>query len=141
MEKIVVLKFTSGEEVVATFVEENDYEISVMFPMLVKYMPRQMEGRIVEAITLAPYSHFSGDDMYTFGKHHLVFTNEMNPNYHKVYALAVEDFIAASNPPSDIESIDQLKDTVNKLKEIFGKDFDQPDYDEFYDDPPSKSIH
>lgn len=141
MDRIIVLKLISGEEIVATFIEESEYEVSVMFPMMVKYMPKITEGRVVEAITLAPYSHFASDDIFTFVKSHIMFCKELNNNYYNVYALAVEDFIQAYNPPSDPQTVEELKETVDKLKEIFGENFDQKEYDEWYDEPPTKAIH
>ena len=39
-EKYVVLKMITGEEVVAQLINENDYDIYVMFPMIVKQIGR-----------------------------------------------------------------------------------------------------
>ena len=36
LEKYVVIKLTSSEEVLGTLVKEDDYEVKIQFPMLVK---------------------------------------------------------------------------------------------------------
>ena len=142
MDRQIVIKLLSGEELVCTFIQETDYEISVIFPMLVKHMPKMAEGRILEAISLAPYSHFVADDEFTFFKSHIIYCKELHPKHIQIYNTAIEDQISI-NAEEETSSVDDFKKAVDELKSIFGNKIDDSefDYDEMYDEPPSKLIH
>lgn len=142
MDRQIVIKLLSGEELVCSFLQETDYEISVIFPMLVKHMPKMSEGRILEAITLVPYSHFTADDEFTFFKSHIIYCKELNPKHLTIYNMAIEEQISV-NTEEEPSSVDDLKKAVDELKKIFGNKIDDSEfeYDEMYDEPESKLIH
>ena len=134
MDRQIVIKLLSGEEIVCTLIQETDYEISVIYPMLVKHIPKLVEGRLMESIALAPYTYFASDDEFTFNKSHIIFCKDLNPKHIDSYNIAVDDFVALE---SDNLSVDDLKESIDKLKNIFNEE----SYDEIYDEPPTKALH
>jgi hypothetical protein len=143
MEKHLTIKLVSSEEIICQFVKEDDYEITIMFPMLVKHIPRTVEGHLVETISLAPYTYFAADDEFTFGKHQILFIKELNPIQLDNYNQAIDDFINSpevSQP--DLQTADDLKKITDKLAKIFGKTEDEYlDEEVFFINDQSKSIH
>ena len=140
-----VLKLINGEELLCTFAGEDDTHILVLFPMLVKAIPKLKEGRVVEAISLAPYTHFAADDEYTFAKSHVVFIKNLSERYYDTYKVAVEDFLTGIDPTGPTTA-DELKDALNQLGNIFGEqvsyeDIQDEDTDSIFIDDNNKSIH
>lgn len=118
-DRYVVVKLTSAEEIVAHLIHEDDYDIRVLFPMLVKKVPRVMNnGQIGESITLAPYTYFSADDEYTFQRNQIIFLKDLDPQYEKEYNQAIDDFVNVHTPnpePYDPEEIAKLTEKLNNL--------------------------
>lgn len=118
-EQYVDLKLISGEEVVGEIVEESDFEIKIMFPMLVKYIPRVQQGRMMESITLAPYTYFADSDIFTFGKNHIIYQMNLNPSHLDSYKLAVDDFVGRLSEEETVANTEELKQTLDKLSTLF----------------------
>ena len=118
LDKYVVIKLTSGEEILGTLVKEDDYEVKIQFPMVVKHVSRLINGYPAESLVLGAYSHFCADDEFTFSKHHVVILKDMNPNYVDDYHKSVDDFLGHTNaaPPYNPEELQQITD---KLKNLF----------------------
>lgn len=130
-DKHLVLKLLSAEEIVATLIEENDYEVKVLFPMLVKYIPKFVEGRVLESITLAPYTYFAADDAFTFSKNQIIFIKELDPKMVNSYNVAVDDFINygtdANSESGAPQNTAELQETIDKLKNLFRKHIEDED--------------
>jgi hypothetical protein len=143
MDNYIVIKLTSGEEIVANLIQEDEYSVKVLFPMLVKYIPRMVQGRLAETITLAPFTYFASDDEFTFVKHYIIFQKQMNPKYLDAYNQAVDDFIAepqiAGAP--DPQRAEDIKALAEKLQNIFGKEDEFDDVDPILINTDSNTIH
>ena len=140
-----VLKLINGEELLCTFAGEDDTHILVLFPMLVKAIPKLKEGRVVESISLAPYTHFAADDEYTFAKSHVVFIKNLSERYIDTYKVAVEDFLTGLDPTGPTTA-EELKEALNQMASIFGdqvsyEDNQTEDTDSIFIDDNNKSIH
>jgi hypothetical protein len=123
-DKYIVMKLATGEEVVCHMIHEDDYEIKVLFPMIVKHVQRIGPlGRAFEQIMLSPYTYFAADDEYIFHKHQIVFIKDLDPKYETEYNRAIDDFIGmnteAPPPPYNPEEIQQL---TEKLQNMFRRD-------------------
>jgi hypothetical protein len=129
LDRYVVIKLISGEEVLGTLVKEDDHELRIQFPMLVKHISRLMGGYPVESIVLGAYSHFCADDEFTFSKHHIVILKDMDPRYVDEYHRSVDDFIGASTPSPEAYDPNELQQLTDKLKNMFRDNIDE-DYPE-----------
>ena len=131
LDRYVVIKLTSGEELLGTLVKEDDYELKVQFPMVVKHVSRLMGGYPVESIVLGTYSHFCADDEFTFNKQHVVILKDMDPRYVDEYHRSVDDFIGANTPSPEAYNPNELQELSDKLKNMFRDKIDEEeDYPE-----------
>lgn len=126
MDKFVVLKLLSSEEIVCIMLDENEHEVKTMFPMLVKTFPRlSPTGRMAESITLAPYSYFANDDYFSFSKNQIVFMKELAPVHINAYQLAIDDFVNQIEAPKDPKEPELTVDEINQLSKQLGEMFKQ----------------
>jgi hypothetical protein len=128
MDKHIVVKLISGEELVCTYLEEDDYQLTVLFPMIVKHIPRQYEGRLMESISLAPYTYFVSDDEFTFQKNQIIFIKEMNPTHLESYNTAIDDFVGTANAAP--ATVDELKQLTDKLSNMFKDKVKDEEFDD-----------
>ena len=142
LDKYVVIKLTSGEEVLGTLVKEDDYEIKIQFPMIVKHISRIMAGYPTESIVLGAYSHFCADDEFTFSRHHIIVLKDMDPRYVDEYHRSVDDFIGANTPSPKAYNPDELQELANKLQNMFRDNLETVDeLPESFQIEGTKTIH
>jgi hypothetical protein len=141
LDRYVVMKLISGEEVLGTLVKEDDYELKIQFPMVVKHLTRVMGGYPTESIVLGAYSHFCADDEFTFHKQHVVVLKDMNPRYIDEYHRSVDDFLGHVTPPEPYNP-EELKQLTEKLQNMFRDRIDgDEDLPESIHIDGSKTIH
>lgn len=136
-DRYITMKLVSGEEIVSHLVHEDDYEIRVLFPMIVKLVPRMTSVGPVEQLVLAPYTYMSADDEFTFNKHQIIVLKDLDPNREDDYNRAIDDFIettSAMKKPHDPEEVKKLTD---KLQKMFG---DYLSSDEDLEELPSITV-
>lgn len=137
LDRYVVLKLITGEEILGTLVKEDDYELKIQFPMLVKTIQRNMGGYPVESLVLGTYSHFCADDEFTFHKQHIVVLKDMDPRYVDEYHKSVDDFIGASNPAPPAYNPQEMQELAQKLQNMFR---DKLEEEEIYPETISLNI-
>lgn len=124
LDRYVVIKLITGQELIAQLVKEDDYDIKVQFPMMVKHISRNLNGFPVETLVLGTYSHFCSDDEFSFNKQHIIVLKDLDPRYIEEYHRAVDDFLGqikdgpAYNP-------NEMEELSKKLKEMFKDKFDE----------------
>lgn len=128
MDKHIVVKLISGDELVCTYLSEDDYQVNVLFPMVVKHIPRQFEGRLMESISLAPYTYFASDDEFSFQKNQIIFIKEMNPTHLESYNAAIEDFVGTAN--ASPVNVEELKELTDKLSNMFKDNVKSEEFDD-----------
>jgi len=138
LDRYVVIKLISGEELIGTLVKEDDYDIKIQFPMMVKKVNRLLGDMPVESIVLGTYSHFCADDEFTFNKQHIIVLKEMDPRYIEEYHRSVDDFIGASSPEPETYNPNEVQQLTDKLKSMFR---DQLSEDEEYPETLSLNIN
>jgi hypothetical protein len=119
LDRYVVIKLISGEEIIGTLVKEDDYDIKLQFPMMVKKVNRLLGDIPVESIVLGTYSHFCADDEFTFNKQHIIILKDMDPRYIDEYHRSVDDFIGASSPEPEAYNPNEVQQLTDKLKSMF----------------------
>jgi hypothetical protein len=141
-DRYIVVKLVSGEEVIAHLIGEDDYEIRVLFPMIVRHTPRMTPHGPGESISMSPYTYFSAEDEYTFHKNQIIFLKDLDAKYEDEYNRAIDDFVGSHSPaPYNPE---EMKELAEKLQTMFK---DRIQTEEEIDDLPlihidiSKTIH
>lgn len=88
--------------------------------MLVKHLPRVVNGVPVDSLMLGPLTHFAGDDEFTFSKQQLIFYKEMDARYISEYHRAVDDFCQAQSEMGPTpQSMQELEKITQNLKKMF----------------------
>jgi len=134
-ELYVVLKLTSGEQVMAVLKEEDERFVLLDNPMCIKMIPVIEAGK--EHVTAHPLCHFSDDHTYIISKRNILFVKKMShvfiPHYLKIVEQHQEhDFFQANEekraeqldweddftPETALSAIKQLKEVIQDEEEI-----------------------
>jgi hypothetical protein len=111
-ELYVVLKLTSGEQVMAVLKEEDERFVMLDNPMCIRMTPVFDAGK--EHVTAQPLCHFSDDHIYIINKRDILFVKKMShvfiPHYLKIVEQHQEhDFFQSKEReelmPDDIEEV------------------------------------
>jgi hypothetical protein len=116
--RYVVMKLVSGEEILGHLTSEDDYDIRVLFPMIVKHVNRNIQGRLMESIVLGPWTHFSAEDEFTFNKQHLIFLKDLDERYIDEYNRSVDESLG-NIPDPEPYNPEELKQLTDKLSNLF----------------------
>lgn len=118
-----VLKLVSGEEVIGGVVDETDYNITLMLPMILRHLPKisPMNGMPVESLFFSPFSQMSQDDTFVIDKSQTFFIKEMDPVYIDQYEEAIDKFLGSLEGPEPTGT-DELKALVDKINDLHGSD-------------------
>ena len=145
-----VLKLISGEEVIGGVIEETDYNITLMLPMVLRHLPKisPMNGMPVESLFFSPMCQMAGDDTFVINKDQTFFIKEMDPVYIPQYEDAIDKFLGDLEGP-DPQSGDELQKLVDKINDLTGSDLetkvtidDELDYlDNMSNDDKDKILH
>ena len=123
LDKYVVIKLVSGEEILTQLITEDDYEVRCMFPMVVKHVPRSIHGQVMDSIVLGAWTHFSASDEYTFTKQHVLFIQDMDPRFIDEYHKSVDDFLGhATTLPQEAYNPNEMKELAEKLQNMFRRE-------------------
>ena len=119
-----VLKLISGEEVIGGVVEETDYNITLMLPMVLRHLPKisPMNGMPVESLFFSPMCQMAEDDTFVIDKSQTFFIKEMDPVYISQYEDAIDKFLGTI--PSDPQTGDEVKQLVDKINDMMGSDLE-----------------
>jgi hypothetical protein len=128
----VVLRLTTGEQVMAVLKEEDDKYILLDNPMCIRMIPVMNANR--EHVVAHPLCHFTDDDTYAISKRNVLFVKKMHHMFIPHYLRIVEqhhqeDFFQ----PRDEKRAEDLvweddftpetaKKAVEVLKDIFGEE-------------------
>ncbi len=114
-EVFVVVKFTSGEQVLSALQEEDEIYVELLHPMVVKTTPNFATGR--EHVTATPLCQFSRDDSYLIEKKNVMFIKAMHSAFVPHYMRIVEEHndVSLAQEPDD-----ETKKKIQQLVEVFG---------------------
>ena len=119
-----VLKLISGEEVIGGVVDETEYNITLMLPMVLRHLPKisPMNGMPVESLFFSPFSQMSEDDTFVIDKSQTFFIKEMDPVYVPQYEDAIDKFLGGLE--TSPQPTDEVKQLVDKINDMMGSDLD-----------------
>ena len=119
-----VLKLISGEEVIGAVIEESEYNITLMLPMVLRNLPKisPLNGMPVESLFFSPMCQMSADDTFVIDKAQTFFIKEMDPVYIPQYEDAIDKFLGTVS--SGPESPDEVQKLVDKINEMVGSDLE-----------------
>lgn len=119
-----VLKLISGEEVIGGVIDETDYNITLMLPMVLRHLPKisPTNGMPVESLFFSPMCQMAEDDTFVIDKAQTFFIKEMDPVYIPQYEDAIDKFLDTVS--SDPDSPDEVQQLVDKINDMMGSDLE-----------------
>jgi hypothetical protein len=85
-ESYIVLKLSTGEQLMGILEQEDATHIQILDPMLIRTIPIVNEGR--EHVTAHPYCQFTGDNVFDIEKRNVIFIKPllatMIPHYLRI---------------------------------------------------------
>lgn len=87
----VFVKLTTGEQVLATLVSEDENYIEVLCPMLVKSIPFMLNDKTHERIISSPFCQYTDDKIFTLPKTSVMFLKKMSDMFVPHYKNFVEE--------------------------------------------------
>ena len=121
-EVFVVIKLTTGEQIMSALNAEDDIFVELLHPMTIRTIPNVQAGR--EHITCAPFCVFSNDNTYVLDKKNVMFIKPLNDIFISHYMRVVEDhqkgieFQPKSSSELGMEDMEHLKGIADVMSAI-----------------------
>jgi hypothetical protein len=77
-EHYVIVKFTSGEQVMAVLVEETLDDVTIVYPMQIRLTPILDADGAREHVTATPWNKFADDPQVTINKRNVLFIKNLH---------------------------------------------------------------
>lgn len=116
----VVLKLSTGEQILAVKREESTGTITIEYPMLIKtYAFQNGPDEMGEHVTATPYCKFSEDKLFTFRKENIIFEKKLHQYAIPYYVKMVNEFENTIEVKDDRpETVEELSERVDNLMEF-----------------------
>jgi hypothetical protein len=106
----VIVKLTSGEQLMAVLMEEDDTYVELLSPMTIKTIPLLHEQK--EHVTAHPFCQFSDDNVFTIDKKNVLFIKQMHhvfvPHYQRIVAEYEETTLVTRNEDGSVKRAEDL---------------------------------
>ena len=125
----VIVKLTSGEQMMAVLVNEDDEYIEIEYPMVMRSIPVLSEGK--EHVTAHPFCQFSDDRNFTLHKSNIMFVKRLHHVFIPHYQRIVNEHEKTTFAPQDQSnlewddsemSIEEAKRRIEMIRSIAGMD-------------------
>lgn len=123
-EVFVVIKLTTGEQLMTALNAEDDVFIELAHPMVVRTIPNLETGR--EHITCAPFCVFSNDSTFVLDKKNVMFIKPLNETFITHYMRVVEEHEKGVEflPREERMTPQEARKRIAMLANIFGEELD-----------------
>lgn len=124
----VIVKFNSGEQVMAVLNDDTPQYIELLYPMTIKMLPYVIEGKAHEKITASPFCQFSDDKYYQIPKSSVMFVKKLHeslvPHFLNLLDETNVEFVPANKEEPerkllwDDEDVDEYLTSDDDLKNL-----------------------
>ena len=87
----VCVKLTSGENILAMLVSEDENYVEVMYPMSIKSIPIMINNRTLERLVSSPFCQFTEDKIFTLPKTSVMFIKILSDTFASHYSNLVDE--------------------------------------------------
>ncbi len=123
-EVFVVVRLTTGEQMMCALEQEDDVYIELLHPMVVRTIPNIHTGR--EHITAAPFCVFSNDKTYVIDKKNVVFIKPLSEMFIPHYMRIVKEHEEVEfSPREERISPEEARKRISMLANIFGDQLEE----------------
>ena len=127
----VVVKLTSGEQMMAILVNEDEEYVEIEYPMVMRTIPIFSEGK--EQVTAHPFCQFSDDRNFTLHKSNIMFVKRLHhvfiPHYQRIVREHEDTtFAPQKQDESSLEwddeemTVEEARRRIEMLRSIAGMD-------------------
>lgn len=138
----VIIKMTTGEQVMACLEEDAPDYIEVSYPMVVNMHQIADAGKIHEHVTAKPFCQFSADKVYRLPKSSVMFYKELHemliPHYTRIVNAYEDTVLVKTKPQKELDwdepehmTVDEIRKRIDMLEEIFGKEPEKEEEEPF----------
>jgi len=124
LSEYIVLKLCTGEQLLATSLNETLYGVTVLDPIQVKLIPMYDEGEYVEQAISNNYCQFTQERRFTFNWKDVIYRKELDPimvKYYKKLVLAFGEESKARTAYYKEEPKEETKDDLDKMLDQVSK--------------------
>lgn len=87
----VLIKLTTGEQLMAQIEDENETHIAISNPMVLRMIPQAIDGRISEHVTASPFCHFAEGTDFVLPKTSIMFVKPLKRSLIQHYRNVVQE--------------------------------------------------
>ena len=88
----VCVKLTSGENLLAMLVSEDETYVELMYPMSIKSIPIMINNRTLERLVSSPFCQFTDDKIFTLPKTSIMFIKMLSDTFASHYSNLVDEY-------------------------------------------------
>jgi len=139
-EHFVIVKLVSGEQVMATLINEDDTTVELHYPMVIRMIPFINDGSAHEHVTAAPLCQFSDDKTYRIPKTNIMFVKKLHdvliPHYNRIVDEHEHTVLVRSDKTGNIEriqeelTVEDIQKRIDMLESIAGIERDTEEEEE-----------
>jgi hypothetical protein len=122
-EYYVVLKLSTGEQIMGVLEQEDATHIQIISPMIIRSIPVPQEGK--EHITAHPYCQFTNDNVFDIDKKNVIYIKPLKevmiPHYKKIVMQNELDY---QHEETTHLSPEEVQKRIRLLTDIFGDELD-----------------
>jgi hypothetical protein len=122
----VVVKLTSGEQMLAVLKNEDDDYVEIESPMVIRTIPNLSEGR--EHVTAHPFCQFSDENNFTLHKANILFVKKLHhafiPHYLRIVSESERTSLVTQEDDweGEVMSVEEARRRIEMLRSIAGLD-------------------
>lgn len=122
-EYYVVLKLSTGEQIMGVLEQEDETHIQIISPMIIRSIPVPQEGK--EHISAHPYCQFTNDNVFDIDKKNVIYIKPLKevmiPHYKKIVMQTELDYQEQETTQLTPE---EARKRIRLLADIFGDELD-----------------
>jgi hypothetical protein len=117
MTENIILKLSSGEEIVCRLVSDENGNIDISNPLLLSSIPKVTRLGIEESVSLRRWVHFAEEEVFTINKDKVILKADASIGLSRFYELCVLRMLEEETGFSEIPTEEELREI--ELEEEF----------------------
>lgn len=113
----VAIKLTNGDEIVGIIVDSDEDMISILYPIKMRTVIKEKDGKMMEIATGSKWSQFTDDTVFYLYRQDIICMNDVNEQTITYYKTLV-DVDLIMNPEYADQEPESVLPEVEEYKEI-----------------------
>lgn len=117
-EVFVIVRLTTGEQIMCALQSEDEQFVELLHPMLIRTLPNFQTGK--EMITVAPFCAFAEDESYIIDKKNILFIKNLSEKLIPHYLNTVQENDTHFSPREDLSHLKEFEDPLEAIDQLRG---------------------